>query len=96
MAFLRYFQNQVSFGSRVQKINYFYRLYKDGLFVLDAGVSSSQHALLPSSNLFLKSFRYDPEFYTGLGVEDLSQMSALYPGKRFVEYPGGRFPFNNK
>ena len=47
-------------------------------------------------NYFLKSYRYDPETYIGLGVQDLTGMDELFPGKRFVQYPGGKFPFSDK
>jgi len=46
-------------------------------------------------NYFLKTFRYGSEHYTGLGIQDLSNMGNLYPGKTFVAYPGGRFPFED-
>lgn len=82
--------------SRLQKLEHFYSIFEDGESVLDVGVSSESKAGPPSRNYFLKQFRYDPSLYTGLGVQDLSGMDALFPGKRFVQYPGGRFPFEDK
>jgi hypothetical protein len=88
-------QNKVSKYSRERKVDHFYSLYKDGESVLDAGVSA-ESGLLPLQNYFLKNFRYSRKLYTGLGVQDLSGMEALYPGRRFVQYPGGVFPFTDK
>ena len=47
-------------------------------------------------NYFLKHFRYKSSLYTGLGIEDLSGMDRLFPGKKFVEYKGGNFPFKDR
>jgi hypothetical protein len=84
--------------SRQKKLDHFYSLCPEGSSILDVGVSresSSAESKLPSLNLFLKTFRYKSEDYTGLGVQDLSEMDQLYPGKRFVRYPGGDFPFED-
>jgi SAM-dependent methyltransferase len=84
--------------SRRKKLDHFYSLCPEGGSILDVGVSRETGVMekrLPSLNIFLKTFRHQSEDYTGLGVEDLSGMDQLYPGKRFVRYPGGRFPFED-
>ncbi|MBL8496341.1 methyltransferase domain-containing protein [Nitrosomonas sp. JL21] len=43
----------------------------------------------------MKNFKYDSMYYTGFGVQDLSQMNTLFPGKQFVQNPGGKFPFED-
>ncbi len=83
--------------SREKKLQHFYSLFNKGESVLDVGVSKeSQKRGLPARNYFLKSYRYDNGTYTGLGVQDLSGMEDLFPGKHFVQYPGGMFPFSDK
>ncbi|MCD6321453.1 MAG: class I SAM-dependent methyltransferase [Clostridiales bacterium] len=82
--------------SRKDKLDHFYRLYSGS--VLDVGVADETQTISgrgPALNLFLKTFRYHPEKYTGLGIQDLSGMNQLYPGKHFVQYSGGQFPFND-
>ena len=81
--------------SRVEKLTHFYSLYNEGMTVLDVGVSSESKTGMSARNYFLKNFKYDSKYYTGLGVQDLSQMSNLFPGKHFVQYQGGRFPFED-
>jgi hypothetical protein len=71
-------------------------LFKAGQSVLDVGVSDASRKRLPGVNYFLKNYRFDPGTYTGLGVQDLSGLQKLFPGKRFVQYPGGTFPFADK
>ena len=93
---MRAIKKRITFSSRNRKLEHFYSLFKEGMSVLDAGVSLENMAELLASNHFLKTFKYAPKYYTGLGIDDLSQMGQLYPEKRFVEYPGGRFPFENK
>lgn len=82
--------------SRARKVDHFYALCPEGSRILDVGVSSDKRRGGPQLNFFLKTFRYRPECYTGLGIEDLSGMAEVFPGKRFVQYPGGRFPFDDK
>jgi hypothetical protein len=89
-------QNKVMQTSRQKKLDHFYSLFEEGMTVLDVGVSSELRRGIPSRNYFLKNFRYASRFYTGLGVQDLGGMEALFPGKRFLQYPGGRFPFLDK
>ena len=84
--------------SRRKKLDHFYTLCPEGGSILDVGVSRDTREKgkrPPSANIFLKTFRYKSVDYTGLGVQDLSGMDQLYPGKRFVQYPGGRFPFKD-
>jgi hypothetical protein len=83
-------------SSREKKLRHFYSLFKEGESVLDVGVSAESRRDLPAANYFLKNYRYDPRTYTGLGVQDLTGMEELFPGKRFVQYPGGKFPFSDK
>jgi len=82
--------------SRERKLRHFYSLFGEGESVLDVGVAAESKSGLPARNLFLKTYRYDPGTYTGLGVQDLSGMEDLFPGKRFVKYPGGKFPFSDR
>nr|WP_093191744.1 class I SAM-dependent methyltransferase [Thiocapsa sp. KS1] len=79
--------------SRQRKLEQFYSEYSGGP-VLDVGVSG--RARIEGENLFLQTFRGRDADYTGLGVEDLSDLRALYPRKTFVTYPGGKFPFENR
>lgn len=77
-------------------MDHFYSLFKEGESVLDVGVSAQSEKDLPALNYFLKNYRYQPETYTGLGVHNLSSVEKAHPDKRFVQYPGGKFPFSNK
>ncbi len=81
--------------SREEKLTHFYSLYTEGMTVLDVGVSSESKDGMSTRNYFLKNFKYDSKYYTGLGVQDLSQMNNLFPGKQFVQYQGGKFPFED-
>ena len=82
--------------SRAKKLNHFYSYFKEGMTVLDAGVYSESKKNLQTTNMFLREFRYSSKYYTGLGIQNLNGMDKLFPGKRFVQYPGGQFPFNDK
>jgi len=83
--------------SRSQKEDHFYSLCKEKMSVLDVGVSSETGtAGSPARNHFLKNFPHAPKYYTGLGVQDLSGMEKLFPKKRFVQYSGGVFPFEDQ
>lgn len=76
--------------SRKAKLAQFYSRYEGGK-VLDVGVSGRDWS--DQENVFLKNFRGQPSDYTALGIEDLSALASRYPDRRFVQYPGGRFPF---
>lgn len=80
-------------GSRRRKLEHFYSITNDGQLILDVGVSAEPPKAPPQRNLFLKKYRYEPSTYTGLGVQNLDGMEEKYPGKKFVTYEGGRFPF---
>lgn len=79
--------------SRMSKLAHFYSLYDNGR-VLDVGVSNNEHN--PSVNLFLNNFRLPVSYYTGLGIQPLDEIAARHPGKTFVRYDGGAFPFSSK
>lgn len=91
-------KTKVMYFSRAKKLHHFYSLFKEGNSVLDVGVSGEVQLkkTLPTVNYFLKEYQFNSESYTGLGVQDLTGMEDLYPGKRFVQYPGGKFPFSDK
>lgn len=98
MSLIKDLKRKVMQRSRGKKLDRFYALCPEGGSILDVGVSRETGELqkkLPSLNIFLKTFRYRSEDYTGLGVQDLSGMDKLHPGKRFVQYPGGVFPFKD-
>ena len=78
--------------SRRSKLEQFYSRYRGGA-VLDVGVSGRDWSSM--ENFFLKSFTGNDRDYTALGIEELSELAARYPGRTFVQYPGGRFPFRN-
>lgn len=82
--------------SRNKKLQHFYSLFQEGESVLDVGVSAEIGAGPPARNYFLKNYHHDPKTYTGLGVQDLSGMGELFPGKRFIQYSGKEFPFEDK
>lgn len=87
-----YIQNK----SRVQKLNQFYKHLDKSCAVLDVGVSRLElHHRRGPANIFLKTFRFPPECYTGLAVDDMNGMTDLYPGKTFVTYDGRIFPFED-
>jgi SAM-dependent methyltransferase len=70
------------------------KMCKDGMTVLDVGVSdAAQHKKNSVTNHFLRTYRYGQNTYTGLGVQDISGLAELYPKCRFVRYDGSRFPF---
>jgi SAM-dependent methyltransferase len=79
--------------SRQKKLDHFYSLAKNGK-ILDAGVSDAVR--VAGENMFLETFRFPDNCYTGLGVEDLSAVQALHPGKKLVTYSGDYFPFEDK
>lgn len=86
-------KNRIMHASREDKLAHFYSLYSGGM-VLDVGVSGS--TTMSAGNLFLNTFRADDEMYVGLGIMDLSEQRKKYPGRGFVQYAGGRFPFSDK
>ena len=80
-------------ASRNNKIEHFYSLCSRGDHVLDVGVTNNEHN--SHVNLFLNKFRLSDSQYTGLAVEPMDEIRNKHPGKRFVEYAGGRFPFSD-
>lgn len=82
--------------SRNKKQHQFYLLFKEDETVLDIGVHSEKSSKSPeSANHFIKTFKYNPSNYTGLGIEDMSAVTNKYPKMNFVQYSGGTFPFKN-
>lgn len=88
------FKSMVMQKSRSEKLEHFYACCSVESPVLDVGVSNNEYS--PQTNKFLKEFRFDSKFYTGLAVQSLDKIIPKYPGKRFVEYTGGVFPFKDK
>lgn len=95
MLLINRLKEKVMKDSREEKLAHFYSHYKEGMTVLDVGVSSETGTGMPARNYFLKNFKYDSKYYMGLGVQDLSKMGDLFPGKRFVQYQRGKFPFDD-
>jgi hypothetical protein len=89
-------KKQVQKKSRAAKQDYFYSLCKPHDKILDVGVHQEKPNSPESANYFLKTLRYDPANYTGLGIEDMGNVRQKYPHLRFIQYPGGRFPFKDK
>ena len=89
-------KHRVMETSRRKKEDHFYSLCKDGMTVLDVGVSHEKGHGSASRNSFLKNFKYSNEFYTGLGIQNLAAVATRHPEKKLIEYPGGRFPFEDK
>ena len=77
--------------SRSKKLDHFYSLCGTQSSVLDVGVSYNEHN--DSVNLFLRIFRLNSNLYTGLAVQPMDDIRKKYLEKKFVEYPGGIFPF---
>jgi SAM-dependent methyltransferase len=96
MSLVNELKSKVGRVSRRQKLADFFSRYREGTSVLDVGVSCETKRGPPNRNYFLKNFVYDPKYYTGLGIQDLAGMDLLFPGKRFVQYPGGHFPFEDQ
>ena len=89
-------QEKVMRTSRKKKLEHFFSLCKEGMTVLDVGVSSEKKKGGLQRNYFLKNFPYLSEYYTGLGIQDLDGMDKLFPGKKFVQYSGDIFSFQDK
>lgn len=77
--------------SRSKKLDHFYSLCDTQSLVLDVGVSNNEHN--DSVNLFLRNFRLSSSQYTGLAVQPMDDIRKKYSDKKFIEYPGGVFPF---
>ncbi len=77
--------------SRTQKLEHFYSLCDKKSSILDVGVSNNEYN--DSINLFLRNFRLNSNQYTGLAVQSMDGIRKKYPNKKFVESPGGIFPF---
>ena len=80
--------------SRNAKLDDFYRFVAAPCAVLDVGVSNVDHSA--QENLFLKTFRFAPHLYTGLGVDDMQALQRQYADRRFVLYDGRIFPFADR
>ena len=98
-AVLKNLKEQVKKVSRKKKDAFFYSLCPEEASILDVGVyPEGLHGdnMGISTNHFLKGFRYPAKFYTGLSIASMEKMESLYPGKKFVDYDGSRFPFEDK
>lgn len=93
MLVVRSLKASVMRRSRNRKLEHFYSLCDRDAKVLDVGVTSNEHNT--QVNLFLNEFRFSASQYTGLAVESMDEIRKSHLGKRFVEYPGGEFPFND-
>lgn len=83
--------------SREEKFRQFYASVPSPCAVLDVGVSKFDvHSRKDAANYFLKTFRFSAQYYTGLGINDMSGLSKLYPGKTFLTYDGEVFPFRDR
>ncbi len=94
MSAFRALKNEVMRRSRTKKLDHFYLLCDSCSNVLDVGVSNNEHN--DQVNLFLNQFRLSPNQYTGLAIQPMADIAKKNLGKRFVEYPGGEFPFKDK
>ena len=83
-------------SSREAKLRHFFSLAQEGQSILDLGVSAEPPGAYPLLNYFFKNYKYAPDTYTGLGVQDLSSMSEKYPGNKFLTYDGRKLPFKDK
>ena len=92
MSIVKSLKTKVMERSRKAKLDHFWSLY-DGGNIIDVGVS--EKARIKGENIFLETFRVGDELYTGLGVEDLSELSKKHMQKKFVQYPGKEFPFDD-
>jgi hypothetical protein len=89
-------KKKIQVKSRDAKQQHFYALCGPDDSVLDVGVHREKQNSPESANHFIKTFRRDPANYTGLGIEDMSRVREKYHHMKFVQYPGGRFPFEDK
>lgn len=79
--------------SRFKKLRVFYSLCGSHSNILDVGVSNNEHN--DQVNIFLNEFRFDSTQYTGLAVQPVDEIAKKHPGKQFVQYSGGIFPFKD-
>ncbi|SRR6056297_517816 len=79
--------------SRERKLAHFYALRRTGESVLDVGVSPTEWS--DQVNIFLKNFHDTPSLYTGLAVEDISELARQHADKTFCQYDGAIFPFKD-
>lgn len=92
MSIIELLKTKIMKRSRKAKLDHFYSLYNGGK-IIDVGVSGK--ARIVGENVFLETFRLDDNLYTGLGVEDLSELSTIHTEKKLVQYPGREFPFDD-
>ncbi len=96
--FLKIAKEKVKKSSRKKKDDFFYALTKGPCDILDVGVypEAEKGRADIATNHFLKQFRYPSKHYTGFSIDTMKGMEDMYPGKRFVQYDGGKFPFKDK
>ncbi|MES9886984.1 MAG: methyltransferase domain-containing protein [Candidatus Sedimenticola sp. PURPLELP] len=92
MIIIQNYKKHVMSISRAKKLEHFYSLCTGGK-VLDVGVSGENR--IEGENIFLETYRFPSETYTGLGVQDLSVVKGNHPDKEFLTYPGDIFPFDD-
>ncbi|MEP2652803.1 MAG: class I SAM-dependent methyltransferase [Paraglaciecola sp.] len=93
MSILQTVKNSAMYSSRSDKLEHFYSICEPESTVLDVGVSNREDNEL--NNLFLTNFRFEASQYTGLAIEDMGGIRKKYPNMKFIEYPGGVFPFED-
>ena len=79
--------------SREKKLDHFYSMCASDATVLDVGVSCYEYN--DSINMFHRRFRLKPSQYTGLGTQPMDELNSKYPDKKFIQYDGKRFPFED-
>jgi hypothetical protein len=86
-------KDRVMRWSRERKLSHFYSLRKEGESVLDVGIARNDWS--DQVNVFLKRFCDTTALYTGLAVEDITEIALQNPGKTFCRYDGSVFPFRD-
>lgn len=89
-------KTRIMLRSRRRKVEQFYELVQPGMRVLDVGVTAKERPTRDNpQNYLLKTYPFEPETYTGLGVQDLAGLQRAYPRMRFVTYDGRIMPFED-
>ena len=86
-------KDRVMRWSRERKLSHFYSLRHAGESVLDVGIARNDWS--DQVNVFLKRFCDPSALYTGLAVEDITEIALQHPDKTFCRYDGSIFPFRD-